>query len=67
MGKKKDRKNKDEERYSLTFRGLMYGIVGDGFERAIDEIELYMRRAGYNAIVLDNGFHFTNVDRCSVS
>ena len=57
------KKKKDEEKFQLTLKGLMYTIVGDKYERAIDDIELYMRRAGYNAIVLDDGFHFTEVVR----
>ena len=55
---------KDDEVYTLTFKGLIYNIVGDNYERVVDDIELFMRRAGYNAIVLDKGFHFTEVERC---
>ena len=58
------KKKKNDEKFMLTFKGLMYVIVGDKYERALDDIELNMRRLGCNAIVLDDGFHFADVERC---
>jgi hypothetical protein len=54
---------KDNEVLTLTFKGLMWGSVGNDADRVLDAIELYMRRNNYNAIVLDDGFHLTHVER----
>jgi len=55
MGKKK------EEKYRLTFKGLMHVVQGKTPEDMLTHIELYMMKIKCNAIVLDKGeFHFAN-------
>lgn len=54
------KKKKEEETYRVTFRGLL----NDDY--LYDRIELYMRRIGVNAIVLDvgfNGLNFAEVEK----
>lgn len=57
---------KDEETYSLTFKGLLHTKFTESVAQdLIDHLELYMRRNGYNAIILHDeygGFLFSQVE-----
>ena len=62
-----------EERYSITPKGLMHYALGREFDMTIgddqlsnvmNDIELYLRRNNYNAIILDdNEFIFATVEK----
>jgi len=46
-------KKKQEETYSLTFRGLVFShLAQDEAQKFLDVIELYLRRMDKNAIIL---------------
>lgn len=53
--------NKKEETFSLTFKGLISQEVED-YDKLHDLIELYMRRQGYNAILLEDGLVFRKIE-----
>lgn len=53
--------NKKEETFSLTFKGLISQEVVD-YDKLHDLIELYMRRHGYNAILLEDGLVFRKIE-----
>ena len=57
--------SKREPKYEVTFKGLIYSLVGeDDAFRVIDGIELHLHRANKNAIVLDgNEFKMVEVVR----
>jgi hypothetical protein len=54
-----------KEKYRITLKGLISGVVDDRtLTRIMDEIELYMRRHDFNAIVFHDGeFTFEKVQR----
>lgn len=52
------KKRKKEETYDITFLGLLCGLLPLSEATELEEkIELFMRRRGFNAIILD-GFKF---------
>lgn len=61
----KRKRKKSNESYSITFLGLLCCNLEQETAKTLqDAIELYMRRFGYNAIVLDgNEFIFTKVEK----
>jgi hypothetical protein len=54
-----------KEKYRITLKGLISVVVDDRtLTRIMDEIELYMRRHDYNAVVFHDGmFTFEKVVR----
>jgi hypothetical protein len=57
-------KKKAEERYLLTPKGLLGLHVGlDKVDNVMDNVELFLRRNNFNAIILDEvqGFIFAKV------
>ena len=55
------KRTKKEETFSLTFKGLISQEVED-YDKLHDLIELYMRRQGYNAILLEDGLVFRKIE-----
>ena len=59
---------KVEEKYEMTFKGWCSSFNCSAFRanEFINNLELYMRRRGHNAIVMnkEGGFTFENVIRC---
>ena len=52
----------EEAKYRLTVKGLFEAII-PGKGNTLDQIELYLRRNEYNAIILsDEGFVFASVE-----
>ncbi len=48
---------KHKEKYQLTFKGLLYTLVGKSEQEMLDSIELFLRKRKHNAIILtDDGF-----------
>ena len=67
MATKKNTK-KPKEKYSLTFKGLVCLLLEDvdieKVEGFIDKLELFLRRHGKNAIILEGStFTFNNVEK----
>lgn len=52
---------KDEEVYSITFKGLLSTLTED-YEKIYDGIELHCFRNQVNAIVMKDGGIFTEVE-----
>ncbi len=55
-----------EEKYTLTFRGLLGTQFMDDriVQQVLDTLELYMRRFDYNAIILEkDGLNFHKVTK----
>jgi hypothetical protein len=56
---------KIEEKYQLTFKGLLVMILElKEAEKVIDAVELYMRRHDFNSIIFHDGiFSFEKVEK----
>jgi len=54
-----------EETYQLTPKGLLYANHGEAHGSYIEDgLKKYMKKAEYNAIVLEDGeFHFVTVEK----
>lgn len=55
------KRTKKEETFSLTFKGLISQEVVN-YDGLHDLIELYMRRHGYNAILLEDCLVFRKIE-----
>jgi hypothetical protein len=53
-----------DEEYTITLKGILVGVIPESMvDDALDKVELYMRRHGFNAIVFDDGvFCFEKVE-----